>query len=61
MDCKQERRRGMRRMLLIIIVLTFTCCDVRVGGVMVWRSPVSWIDDALHRLNGDESHAGRGE
>jgi hypothetical protein len=48
-------------MLLIIIVLTFTCCDVHVGGVRVWYSPVSWIDDVLHKLNGDEPHAGRRE
>jgi hypothetical protein len=46
-DIKKERRRGMRKMLLIIIALTFTCCDIRVADVRVWYSPVSQFDDYL--------------
>jgi len=37
----------MRRMLFIIIVLTFTCCDVHIADVRVWYSPVSQFDDYL--------------
>src|SRR5262245_57292873 len=46
-DIKKERRRGMREMLLIIIALTFTCCDVHIADVRVWYSPVSQFDDYL--------------
>ena len=37
----------MRRMLFIIIALTFTCCDIRIANVRVWYSPVSQFDDYL--------------
>jgi hypothetical protein len=46
-NIKKERRRGMRKMLLIIIALTFTCCDIRIADVRVWYSPVSQFDDYL--------------
>jgi hypothetical protein len=46
-DIKKERRRGMRKMLLIIIALTFTCCDVHIAGVRVWHSPAGQFADFL--------------
>jgi hypothetical protein len=46
-DIKKERWRGARRMLLIIVALTFTCCDVHIAGVRFWYSPVSQFDDYL--------------
>jgi hypothetical protein len=46
-DIKKERRRGMRKMLLIIIALTFTCCDVHIADVRVWHSPVGQLADYL--------------
>jgi len=57
-NIKKERRRGMRKMLLIIIALFLTCCDVKVANVTVWRSPVGQIADALHKLHGGEPHDG---
>lgn len=55
---KKERRRGMRNMLLILIALFFTCCDVKVADVTLWRSPFGQIADALHKLHGGEPHDG---
>src|SRR6266511_1717720 len=46
-DIKKERRRGMLKMLLIIIAVTFTCCEVHIADVRVWYSPVSQFDDYL--------------
>jgi hypothetical protein len=46
-NIKKERRRGMLKMLLIIIAVTFTCCDVHIADVRVWYSPVSQFDDYL--------------
>jgi hypothetical protein len=46
-------------MLLIIIALTFTCCDVNIGGVRVWHSPAGQIADALYELRTGESRVGR--
>jgi hypothetical protein len=57
-DIKKERRRGMRKMLLIIIALTFTCCDVHIANVRVWYSPMGQLADALHKLHGGEPHDG---
>jgi len=37
----------MRNMLLIIIALVFTCCDIRIADVRVWYSPVGQLADYL--------------
>ena len=57
-NIKKERRRGMRKMLVIIIAVFLTCCDVNVADVTVWRSPVGQLADALHKLHGGEPHDG---
>jgi hypothetical protein len=46
-NIKRERRRGMRKMLWIILALVFGCCDIRIADVRVWYSPVSQFDDYL--------------
>src|SRR5262245_52077953 len=46
-NIKKERRRGMRKMLWIILALFFGCCDIHIANVRVWYSPVSQVDDYL--------------
>lgn len=51
-NIKIERRRGMRKMLWIILALFFGLCDIHIADVRVCYSPTSQFDDYLRARRG---------
>ncbi len=59
---KKERRRGMRNMLLIILICGFFACDVKISDRTVYRSPMGQLADYLRQRREKEgvSHPSNG-
>jgi hypothetical protein len=54
-NIKKERRRGMRRMLFIMLICGFLACDVNICDRTVYRSPLGQLADYLREQREKES------